>query len=228
DVAVCCVPNAGRIYPYYVKSMWLRTPKGLLCALYGASELSTEVNGAKVHIVEQTNYPFVLSIAFSIDVSQPVEFELAFRKPAWAIGFDIHTDGKWQEENGVIKVHKTWQAGDTLVLQFQAKVKTDEFHKDEYFISYGPLVFARPLNGQAKEGRSYPVEGLRDLYYSLDDSSSLADLPDTKDVRLEQQPFHAENPWETLHITIGSKTSSKLVPMGASILRQITFRKSIT
>lgn len=225
DVAVCCVPNAGRIYPYYVKSMWMRTPKGLLCALYGANELNTEVNGANVHITEQTNYPFDLSISFSIDVSQPVEFELAFRKPAWAIGFDIQTDGKWQEEKGVIKVHKTWQAKDTLVLHFQAAVKTDKFNKDEYFISYGPLVFAHPLNGQVKEGKSYSVEGLRDLYYSLDDSSSLADLPDAKDLRLEQQPFHVENPWETLSIASSSKTSSKLVPMGASILRQITFRR---
>ena len=34
DVAVCCVPNAGRIYPYYVKSMWLRTTKGLQAALF--------------------------------------------------------------------------------------------------------------------------------------------------------------------------------------------------
>jgi len=226
DVAVCCVPNAGRIYPYYIKSMWLRTPKGLLCALYGASELNTEVNGANVHITEQTNYPFDLSIAFSIDVSQPVEFELAFRKPAWAIGFDIQTNEKWQEENGVIKVHKTWQAGDKLVLHFQTKIITHQFHKDESFISYGPLVFARPLNSQAKEGKSYPVEGLRDLYYSLDASSNLADLPDTKDLRFEQQPFHAENLWETLSIITGSKTSSKLVPMGASILRQITFRRS--
>ncbi|MBN8580437.1 MAG: glycoside hydrolase family 127 protein [Anaerolineae bacterium] len=227
DVAVCCVPNAGRIYPYYVKSMWMRTPKGLFCALYGASELNTEVNGVNVHITEQTNYPFDLTISFLIDVSQPVEFELAFRKPAWAIGFEVQNESEWQEENGVIKIYKIWKAGDKFVLNFQAKVITNQFNKDEHFISYGPLVFARPLNGQAKEGRTYPVEGLRDLYYSLDDSASSFDLPTMgeKDLHLEQQPFHAENPWETLSITTSSKSSPKLLPMGSSILRQITFRQ---
>ncbi|MBN8657805.1 MAG: glycoside hydrolase family 127 protein, partial [Anaerolineae bacterium] len=226
DVAVCCVPNAGRIYPYYVKSMWMRTSKGLFCALYGACELNTKVNGAKVHIIEQTNYPFDLTISFSVTVSQPVEFELAFRKPAWAIGHDVQTESKWQEEQGIIKIHKTWKTGEKLVLKFQANVQTNEFHKDEYFISYGPLVFARPLNGQAKEGKTYSVEGLRDLYYSPDDETSSFDLPSID--TLEQLPFHADTPWETLHITTSSKSSPKLVPMGASILRQITFRQPNT
>ncbi len=226
DVAVCCVPNAGRIYPYYIKSMWMRTSKGLFCALYGASQLNTEVNGVKVHIMEETNYPFDFTISFSITVSQPVEFELSFRKPAWAIGLEVKTESEWEEEQCIIKIHKTWKTGDKLVLNFQANVQMNEFQKDETFISYGPLVFARPLNGVAKEGKTYSVEGLRDLYYSPDDGTSSFDISLID--KLEQQTFHADNPWESLHITTSSKSSPKLVPMGASILRQITFRQPNT
>jgi hypothetical protein len=56
----------------------------------------------------------------------------------------------------------------------------------------------------------------------------LVDFPamDEKDSHLEQQSFHADNPWEALRITTNSKSASKLIPIGASILRQITFRKS--
>ena len=204
----------------------MRTSKGLFCALYGASELNTEVNGVKVHIKEETNYPFDFTLSFSITVSQPVEFELSFRKPAWAIGLDVQTESEWQEEHGIIKIHKTWKTGDKLVLNFQAKVQMNEFQKDETFISYGPLVFARPLNGVAKEGKTYSIEGLRDLYYSPDDETSSFDLPSID--TLERQTFHADSPWESLHIKTSSKTSPKLVPMGASILRQITFRQPNT
>lgn len=228
DVAVCCVPNAGRIYPYYVKSMWMRTPKGLFCSLYGACELNTEVDGIKVHISEQTNYPFDLTISFQIDVAQPVEFELAFRKPDWATGLEVQTESEWWEDNNIIKVNKTWRPGDRIAIRFQAKVKISEFNKGENFISYGPLVFAHPLNGQVEVGRTYPVEGFRDIYYSPDDPSILFDLPtlDAKEFQIEQHPFRAEDPWGTLSISIDSKSSSRLIPMGASILRQITFHQS--
>jgi DUF1680 family protein len=50
DVAVCCVPNAGRIGPYYVKAMWMRSADGLAACLYGACELQTQVGEAEAQI----------------------------------------------------------------------------------------------------------------------------------------------------------------------------------
>jgi uncharacterized protein len=227
DVAVCCVPNAGRIYPYYVKSMWLCTPNGLLAALYGACELNTRVNGMAVRITEQTNYPFDLTISFSIDVSQPVEFELAFRKPAWAGGFQVQTGSEWCEEGGTIKIHKLWQSGEEIILRFQTEIKTNQFRNDEYFLSYGSLVFALPLKSHVREGKNYPVEGFHDLYYSIEDASP----PDLlsileKGLTLEQRSFHAENPWETAIALTQTKSSIRMLPLGGTILRQATFRPS--
>ncbi len=60
DVAVCCAPNVGRIYPYYVRSMWMRSAEGLVATLYGPCELKTDVEGSPVRIRETTNYPFDL------------------------------------------------------------------------------------------------------------------------------------------------------------------------
>lgn len=227
DVAVCCVPNAGRIYPYYVKSMWMRTPGGLLAALYGACELNTKINGVAVRITEQTNYPFDLTISFSIDVSQPVEFELAFRKPAWASGFEVQTVSQWHEEEGIIKVHKLWQPEDKIILHFQTAVNINEFRDDEYFLSYGSLMFAFPLKSHVKEGKNYPLEGFHDLYYSLEDASITNVLSiRARDFTLEQRSFNEENPWE-LTIALTQPTSSiRLLPLGGTTLRQTTFRQS--
>lgn len=227
DVAVCCVPNAGRIYPYYIKSMWMHTENGLLAALYGACELDTSINDVAVHITEQTNYPFDLTFSFSIDVSQPVEFELAFRKPAWASGFELQTMGEWREEDGVIKVNKLWQTEDKIVLRFQTKVKVNMFRNDEYFLSYGALVFAAPLKNHAKEGKTYPLKGLHDLYYSTEGPSTV-DFSSIKvqDFILEQRSLSEENPWETALALTQPTSSLKLLPLGGTILRQTTFHQS--
>jgi len=57
-VAVCCVPNAGRITPYYVQNMWMKDDQGIIAALLGPSEVETEVRGKQVRIEEQTAYPY--------------------------------------------------------------------------------------------------------------------------------------------------------------------------
>jgi DUF1680 family protein len=226
DVAVCCVPNAGRIYPYYVKSMWMRTNNGFLAALYGACELDTNINGVAVRITEQTNYPFDLTISFSIDVSQPIEFELAFRKPAWASEFELQTIGEWREEEGVIKVHKLWRSKDKIVLDFKTEVKINEFRNDECFVSYGSLVFALPLKSRVEKGKNYPLEGFHDLYCSVEDSST-ADFSSIKgiDFTLEHQSFNEENPWETAVVLRQPALSLRLIPLGGTILRQATFQQ---
>ncbi len=83
---MCCVPNAGRILPTYVKSMWLRSAEGLVAALYGACDLRTQVDGVDVHIAQVTEYPFDLGVTFRLTTAKPVAFTLSLRRPAWARG----------------------------------------------------------------------------------------------------------------------------------------------
>jgi hypothetical protein len=206
--------------------MWMRTNNGFLAALYGACELDTNINGVAVRITEQTNYPFDLTISFSIDVSQPIEFELAFRKPAWASEFELQTIGEWREEEGVIKVHKLWRSKDKIVLDFKTEVKINEFRNDECFVSYGSLVFALPLKSRVEKGKNYPLEGFHDLYCSVEDSST-ADFSSIKgiDFTLEHQSFNEENPWETAVVLRQPALSLRLIPLGGTILRQATFQQ---
>lgn len=227
DVAVCCVPNAGRIYPYYIKSMWMRSADGLVAMLFGAGDLHTEVNGAAVHIHETTNYPFDFDITFTVEVSQPVEFELSFRKPAWASEVVVETAGEWREENRLIRIRKIWSSGEQVVLRFQATVQTKTFRDDEFFLSYGPLLFALPLDGEAKEGKSHPLKGFRDLYYFSDTSKRAGmSLSGEETFTLERHTFDAENPWHTSLALVGDGLDPvRLIPMGGTILRKVTFRR---
>ncbi|HNC91732.1 MAG TPA: glycoside hydrolase family 127 protein, partial [Anaerolineales bacterium] len=108
DVAVCCVPNAGRIAPYYIKAMWLRSEDGFVKALYGASVFQAEINGVSIKITETSNYPFDTNINFQVDVSEPIEFTLSFRKPEWSKQFKLTGADEFSVRGNLIQVRKNW------------------------------------------------------------------------------------------------------------------------
>jgi DUF1680 family protein len=224
DVAVCCVPNAGRIYPYYVRSMWLSSPGSLAAALYGDCELHATLNGVKVAIREETRYPFDLAVSFSLEVEQPTPFDLALRLPAWADGFELSGVEANQIRDGFIHIHRTWQSGDRISLRFLTGVKTRVWRNSEVYFSRGPLVFALPLPGEARPGRSYPLPGFQDEY--VDAASGYTPISANREqtFSLERGSFDPQHPWESLALSGDlSGRQVRLVPMGGTILRQVTF-----
>ncbi len=229
DVAVCCVPNAGRILPCYVKSMWLRSADGLAAALYGASDLRTQVDGVDVHIAQVTDYPFDLGITLRFAVAQPVEFTVSLRKPAWAIGCALTGVEDHTASDGWIHIRKTWSSGDQLTLRFAADVACHRWINGEGFISYGPLLFALPLAGNARGGREYRP-GFADRYYDL--AVPVPDLVLPRDLlfAVEHRGFDPHHPWsslalagELLDAASGTARPARLVPLGGSVLRRVTF-----
>lgn len=78
EAAVCCVPNAGRITPYFVKSMWLEQEEGVLKALYGPSIFQTEIQGIKVEFEEVSTYPTELNSTIHVRSEKPVNFTLSY------------------------------------------------------------------------------------------------------------------------------------------------------
>ena len=241
DVAVCCVPNAGRIHPYYVKAMWMRSEQGLTAMLYGASNLQTDVDGVAVRITEETNYPFDFELSFSIEVAQPVEFELAFRKPAWVDAFHLDGEYDWHEVNGLIIIKKSWQGSERIHLRFEAGVKVNPFGGEAY-LSYGPLLFALPLEGQVRPGKEYPLAGFQDLYYDLTGSNAADLLLPARDGNAPLYPFGVErgvfdepHPWDSLALTGGlfdaitrQMKPVRLVSMGGTLLRRVTFGRTLS
>jgi hypothetical protein len=227
DVAVCCVPNAGRIAPYYVKAAWLRSAEGLVAALYGASSLQTQINGVRVKIDQVTDYPFDTDITFRVETAQPTEFRLSFRIPAWASGFSLGGEPFTVQDN-LIHIQKTWQTGDTVTLHFETEIKIQPW-RAENIVTYGPLLFCLPLAGEFSAGREY-APNFRDSYYTLADSSAL-ELRLSPQIRftLEKRPFSPSRPFDSLALTgallgpNGNLVPARLIPLGGSLLRKVTF-----
>lgn len=222
DVAVCCVPNAGRIASYFVKSMWMRDKDGLVAALYGPSRLTTEIRGTKINIRQETDYPNEFKILFTVVPEFPARFTLKFRKPAWTSGFKINQD--YRESRNFIMVTRTWKTGDEILLEFNPEVRFNTTYNNEVYFTYGPLVLARPIDGEPIEVRKYPLEGFRDLHIKPVNpewfrmgQDSTAEQVGTGRLTFKTSLINEKR---------GKIQSVELVPMGQTILRQVTFRKS--
>ncbi|MFA6127193.1 MAG: beta-L-arabinofuranosidase domain-containing protein [Bacteroidales bacterium] len=221
DVAVCCVPNAGRIGPYFVKSMWMRDSEGLAALLYGPCELNTKFNGRQIGITEETAYPYDFRIRFTISLEKPQRFTLKFRQPSWATGFRMDQD--YRIRNGFIEIRKTWNNGDEIVLDFVPQIVAKKDRSKGTYFTFGPLVLALPIEGTPLMGREYALPGFRDVLYKpvkinpyLYSDDNQIFLSDAQKLVFRTQLI---NPDTKKNETV------QLVPMGQTLLRQVTFKK---
>ncbi len=236
DVAVCCVPNAGRISPYFVRSMWMRDGEGLVACLYGPSVVKTRLGDFKtvrlgdfkterprdqeITIEEETNYPYDFTIRFKITVEKPERFTLKFRKPDWTRGFTINQP--YREQNGYISVRRTWQTGDEVILELKPDIQMrSDVNREKYF-TYGPLVLAHPIEGQSIAVKEYPLPGLRDLHVKPLNPVVYGFDPNPAPRVTDQKKLFFEA--TLVNGTTGLPETVSLVPMGQTVLRQVTFK----
>jgi DUF1680 family protein len=232
DVAVCCAPNAGRIYPYFIRSMWVRTNRGILACLFGPCRLTTVINGVAVSVRQITRYPFDHRIKMTVDPEVPVRFELAFRIPAWTEdirvnGHRIKTGRKHQHA-----ITRKWQRGDILEIDMTPRIRWHADLKEGAYISHGPLLFAYPIKARERIARTHLMEGFYDLHY-LPVEKTRFSIPKHPQFKAIPGTYQDDHPWESWHLSgqlvdqkTGNATEVTLVPMGGTILRQVTFPKT--
>lgn len=219
DAAVCCVPNAGRITPYFVQSMWLKDDEGLAAALLGASEVATDFKGKPVQIQEITNYPYQNSFVFKVANKSGQKFKLKIRKPIWAT--KIKANAPYTEKAGFL-VFEIRRNAAQISLDFDADVAVKSF-KGEKYVSYGALVFAKEISAWETAKEKYPLAGFPDRFYSAKDSVRF-DLPEQSKFNVSWNKGNPEIETALLNLETKMLENQTLIPMGKTILRQVTFR----
>lgn len=226
DVAVCCAPNAGRIHPYYVEAMWLGRPDGLLLALYGPNALRTTIEGMPVTIRQVTRYPFEHSVTMIVEPDAPVAFSIELRRPEWATSMRVN--GK--EVVGQPVLRRTWKKGDRIRIEFATEVRMPADSRGDRLLTWGPLAFALPIPGRARVIRRWEADFVDRTYLPTDRRDERWVLPDEVSFALRRGRWSDENPWRTLALEgmlrdaeTGEDVPARLVPLGATILRRLTF-----
>jgi uncharacterized protein len=241
DVAVCCNPNATNVAALFVRNMWMRRGKNQLVAmLYGPCELETGVGGTRLHIRQDTHYPFENTVRFVITCGQPVHLEIALRVPVWAERAHATSISAAIERKGqLISVRKLWRTGDQIVLTFEAKIRAARSVNQEVTFRYGPFLFAEPLDSLKQSIKSHPMSGFEDFHLTAAGEikgrlSAGTELDHfgfkVVDLRHEGDPLRPfDNPLLALegdiYVGPGSPpTRVRLVPLGnAPGLRRVTF-----
>lgn len=224
DAAVCCVPNAGRLLPYYLREMYFPRNDGIEIALFGPSVLETKVAGNAVRIEQRTNFPFENSV--QILAESAVTIRLAIRLPAWAESFTL--DGaKYMTVGSYVEVQC---AGKTeFMLSFSTKPQRHiDLMGDEYF-TVGCLTYAYPIQSMEHFGITYREKFHDTRYEAVSDEyrflRSLADTAET--VKLVRAGKNVQNPpvyaFRLLDAAQKVIREVEMIPIGCTLLRRTTF-----
>jgi len=217
DVAVCCIPNAGRISPYFLQSCWLKEGENrLVAAVLGPNELQTSIQNVPVTVEEVTEYPYKNHFIFKIKTGEVIPFQIKIRKPEWAKS--IQSNEKYQLEGGYLLIDRQFSKNDQIELEFKAEVEVKEDLNHEKYFSYGALIYAKPILAIEQKGKIY-APGFEDLTYSSLDSSRFAFI------RNHQAKFQDGKISVYLkNITTQKVERLELIPVGKTILRQVSFK----
>ncbi|HAX72264.1 MAG TPA: hypothetical protein DCY20_01935 [Firmicutes bacterium] len=230
DAAVCCIPNAGRITPYFIRSMYFIKKSGLVAALFGPSSCKSVIHGVDVVIEQVTNYPSSFDVCFNISVSQSVAFDLEIRKPRWATGCDfLVIDAEVIQLADRIVIKKTWCGDETVQVIYYGSPTINKDLIGEGFISYGPLVYAKEMKSIAVETKTYPIHGFRDLHVKPLEKIPMyrikKSMTNFQFFKQESEGYISPPLLQLMLINEDSNADEwvTLTPMANTILRRVTF-----
>lgn len=209
----CCTVNMHQGWPKFVHSLWAASADGGLAVLaYGPSVAHATINGVRVEAEQTAAYPFEDAIRVSLRPAHPARFPLHLRVPAWAKGATLAINGgpaTAAAPGTIIRLDRTWRAGDTAVLNLPAEIRRTRWHNQLMSLERGPLVYAlaigedwrklREVNGIA----SSEVHPTTAWNYALDEQAPL---------RLDRATTVAPDPWTTGTAPISLTTTGRRIP----------------
>lgn len=217
DVAVCCNPNAGRISPCFIQSSWMKEHDTTLVAtLLMPNILKTVLNGVDIQIENITDYP--LKNEFEIRITQPVSsvFKLKIRKPGWVN--NVITSENYVMQDEFMVIERRFSPGDEVQFSFETDIQIRTDNKNARYFTYGALVYALPIHADEIIGKTY-VGNFRDITYKPVSSVRFA-------FKRKVKPVYKNGKIQTSLISdlTGKPEKVELIPMGSTILRQVTFK----
>ena len=177
----CCLSNLHQGWPKFTQNLWLKSSDGGLAALaYSPCKMSVDVNGTRVEIRENTDYPNEEQVRLELSLSQPTVFPLHLRIPSWSVEPDVSVNG---EKVGVpvpgeiMIIEREWAEGDSVLLDFPMQISVSRWFENSVSIERGPLVYALDVKGkwekkinqsEARKGQEYwEVKAMSPWNYSL-------------------------------------------------------------
>jgi uncharacterized protein len=147
----CCPPQVARTIARMQDWAYSTGPGELWVHLYGSSLLAGELEGERVQISQQTNYPWDGPINLSIDRAPAGALTLRLRVPGWAEGATIKVNGveiaPAPVAGSYIAIQRTWESGDHIELHLPMEARLVQAHpkvevdRNQVAVMRGPIVY---------------------------------------------------------------------------------------
>jgi uncharacterized protein len=151
----CCSGTLPQLAADYHISIYLRSPDSVYVNLYVPSKLRWKIGGAKTGgaifgLKQETKYPLDNHIQIQVAASQPTEYTVYLRIPAWAEGSPLVSVNGRRVSSAVqagsfAAIRRTWKNGDRIELELPMPLcleTVDEQHPNLVALSRGPLVLS--------------------------------------------------------------------------------------
>lgn len=199
----CCTANFSQGWPKFAANLFMTSAQGaVVAAAYSPCEAQLKLQGATVHIVQETEYPFRGSIRTVVNPSKPVKFPFLLRVPGWAEGAEIAVNGR--KENApkagtFARVEREWKQGDVVTITFPMQPRVVEGFNHSVSVERGPLVFSYSIGQDWLKLRDRGMTADWQVYPSSRWNYALAVDPATQSQKmtvtehaLGDRPFAAE------------------------------------
>jgi DUF1680 family protein len=156
----CCPTNIVRYVPGMGERVYAHRGNGVWTVLYMGSTATVPLEGGKVKLTQETEYPWKGEVTIKVEPEKSFAFDLHLRIPGWCKETpSITVNGekiKASLDRGYVRVGRTWQAGDVVRLELPMPV--ERVHADPHVradvgrvaLQRGPVVYC--LEGVDNDG----------------------------------------------------------------------------
>lgn len=150
----CCTANMHQGWPKFVSHLWMRTKDGGIAATaYAPSKATFDVDGSRVQLSLQTDYPFRERLQLTVSVEKQAKFPLLLRVPGWAEGATMRLDNsavRQMEPERFFRLNRNWKGSTTIELKFPMKPKAVRRYNQAVSLARGPLVYSLKIGEEWK------------------------------------------------------------------------------
>ena len=155
----CCAGTLPQVATDYRINTYFRDARGVYVNLYIPSTLKWTQGGALVELTQQSAYPYDAHVQFEVKVSQPAEFAVNLRIPAWAAGASVSVNGKREAATAgrFARLQQQWKTGDRIDLELPMTARLeaiDPQHADTVALLVGPLVLFAMTDSEPRVTRA--------------------------------------------------------------------------
>ena len=155
----CCSGTLPQVATDYRINTYFRDARGVHVNLYIPSTLKWTQGGAQVELTQQSAYPYDAHVQFEVKVSQPAEFAVNLRIPAWAAGASVSVNGKREAATAgrFARLQQQWKTGDRIDLELPMTARLeaiDPQHADTVALLVGPLVLFAMTDSEPRVTRA--------------------------------------------------------------------------